>query len=158
MKSRASSSRAGGRAAFTVPNGGTAPFEGRATEPALHGFSGAQRQYAIGFNHPCKAVEDPGLGVLIEIDQDVAAEDHIEGAEMGKIVQQIQLPVLDHGTDIGIELPEFSDPREMLDQRLNRQPALDLELAEDAGLGFFQNAVRQVSCENLDPPSRQHRA
>jgi len=42
------------------------------------------------------------LGVLIEVDQDVAAEDHVENPELGKIVQQIQLPMLHHRTDVGI--------------------------------------------------------
>ena len=42
--------------------------------------------------------------------------------------------MLHHRADIGIELPHIADLREMLDQQLNRQPALNLELAEDAGL------------------------
>jgi len=45
--------------------------------------------------------------------------------------------------NIGIELPQFSDLREMLDQHLNRQSALDLELVKIPGFGFFQNTVRQ---------------
>ena len=56
-----------------------------------------------------KAVEDVGLGVLVEIDQHVAAEDHVERAEVGKILQQVQLAVLHHGADVGIELPQFAD-------------------------------------------------
>src|SRR5258705_13089744 len=42
------------------------------------GFSRAQRQDAIGLDHPGKAIEDADLGLLIEINQDVAAEDHVE--------------------------------------------------------------------------------
>ncbi len=48
-------------------------------------------------------------------------------------MQQIELPVLDHRADIGIELPQLADLREMPDQHLDRQTALYLELAEDAG-------------------------
>ena len=102
-------------------------------------------------------VEDAGLGVLVEIDQDVAAEHHVEGAEMGEILQQVELPVLDHGADIGIELPQLAGLGEMLDQHLDRQAALHLELAEDAGLGLFQHALRDVGRDNLDPPARQRR-
>ena len=111
------------------------------------GFGGAQRQYAVGFDRPCKAIEYRGLGVLIEIDQDVAAEDHVEGPEMGKILQQIQLPVLDHRADIGIKLPELSGLLEIFDEHLSLEPALDLELAKDTGFGFFKNTLRQVGCK-----------
>ena len=55
------------------------------------------------------AFEDVGLGVLVEIDQHVAAEDHVEGAEMGEVLQQVELAVLHHGADVGIELPELAD-------------------------------------------------
>ena len=124
----------------------------KASDDPDHGFGGAQRQQAVGLEQPGKALEDAGLGVLVEIDQDVAAENHVERSEMRKVLQQIQLPVLDHGADIGIELPQLSDLREMLDQHLDRQAALDLELAEDAGLGFFQHALRQIGRDDLDPP------
>src|ERR1035437_9808973 len=120
-----------------------------------NGFGGTQRQYAVGFEHLCKAIEDAGLGVLVEIDHDVAAENHVERSKMRKILQQIQLPVLNHGADIGIELPQLAYLSEMLDQHLNGQPALDLELAEDAGSGFFKNPLRQIGSKNFNPPSRQ---
>jgi hypothetical protein len=42
-------------------------------------------------------------------------EDDVEHAEVGKILQQIELPELHHGADIGIELPQFAGLREMLD-------------------------------------------
>ena len=111
-----------------------------------------------GSSSLAQALEDAGLGVLVEIDQHVAAEDHVESAEMGEILQQIELPMLHHGADIGIELPELADLREMLDQQLDRQAALHLELAEDAGLGFFQHRLRQIGRDDLDPPARQRRA
>src|SRR5204862_2607266 len=75
---------------------------------ADHGFSRAQRQYAIGFEYLCDALEDMGLGVLVEIDQHVAAEDHVEGAEVGEVLQQVELLVLHHGADVGIELPQLA--------------------------------------------------
>ena len=37
-----------------------------------------QRQHAVGLQHAGHPLEDADLGVLVEIDQDVAAEDEIE--------------------------------------------------------------------------------
>ena len=77
---------------------------------------------------------------------------------MGKVLQQVQLAMLDHAADIGVELPKLSDLREMLDQQLDWQPALHFELAEQAGLGFFEHALRQVGRDNLDSPAGQRLA
>ena len=60
-------------------------------------FGRPQRQHSRRVRASLQAVEDAGLGVLVEIDQHVAAEDHVEGAEMEEVVQQIELPVLHHG-------------------------------------------------------------
>src|SRR5450631_4385657 len=96
-----------------------------------HRFGGAEHQKAIGLGRLGEAVEYVGLGILVEIDQDVAAEDDVEDAKMGKILQQVQLPVLDHGADVGIDLPDLAYLLEVLDQHLDREAALDLELAVD---------------------------
>ena len=104
------------------------------------------------------AVEDVGLGVLVEIDQHVAAEDDVEGAEMGEVLQQVELPVLHHGADVGIELPQFALLGEILHQQLDRQAALHLELAEHAGLGFFQHRLRKIGRHDLDAPAGKRRA
>jgi hypothetical protein len=89
----------------------------------------SQRQKAIGLGRPGEAAENIDLGVLIEIDQNVSAEDHIEDPELGKIVQQIQLPVRNHRPNICIDLPELADLLEVFYQQLNRQTALNFELA-----------------------------
>ncbi len=44
---------------------------------------------------------------------------------------------------------------EVLDQHLDRQPALHLELAEDAGSGFFKHRLRQIGRDDFNPPPRQ---
>src|SRR5882757_6854428 len=94
-----------------------------------HRFGRSQRQEAIGLGRPGEAAENVDLGVLIEINQNVSAEDHIEGPELGKIVQQIQLPVRDHRANIRVDLPELADLLEVFDEHLNRQTALNFELA-----------------------------
>ena len=57
----------------------------------------------------CDAVEHADLGLLIEIDQHVAAEHHVEAAEAGEIGQQIERPVLHHGADVRRDLPGVAD-------------------------------------------------
>ncbi len=59
-----------------------------------HRFRCTKHEKAVRFGRLGKAIEDVDLGVLIEVDQNVPAEDHVEDPELGKIVQQIQLPVL----------------------------------------------------------------
>ena len=57
-------------------------------------------------------------------------------------MQQIELPVLDHGANVRIELPQLSDLGEILDKHLNGQTPLHLELAVDPGLGFLKHLLR----------------
>jgi hypothetical protein len=39
-------------------------------------------QHAVGLQHPVEPLEDLDLGLLVEIDQHVAAEDDVELAEV----------------------------------------------------------------------------
>src|ERR1700730_2856844 len=52
-----------------------------------HRFGCSQHEEPVRFVRLGEAVENVDLGVLIEVDQNVAAEDHIEDPELGKIVQ-----------------------------------------------------------------------
>ena len=63
------------------------------------GFGGTQRHHAIGLDASRKALEYAGLGLLVEIDQNVTTEDHVERADMGEILEQVELPVRNHGPD-----------------------------------------------------------
>ena len=62
-------------------------------------ISGAQGQHAIGLDHRRKPLEDAGFGLLVEIDQNVSAENHVERTKMRKILQQVELPMLHHGAN-----------------------------------------------------------
>ena len=79
----------------------------------------------------------------------------LECPKLGKVVQQIELPVLHHGADVGVDLPELSRLLEIFDQQLDRQTALHLELAVDAGPRFLQHLLRQVGGKDFDPPAGQ---
>src|SRR2546429_651900 len=87
------------------------------------GWYGTQRDAAVRSEPPVLQPENIDLGALVEIHQDVSAENHVERGEMGKILQQVELPVLHHGADAAVELPPLSGLREILDQHLNRQAA-----------------------------------
>src|SRR5262249_6094345 len=117
------------------------------------GLGRAQHEKAVRSHDLGKTLEHVDLGLLVEIDQHVAAEHHVERAELREIVQQVERLVLHHRAQLGDDLPRLADLREILDQHLNRQPALDLELAVDAGLGFLQDLRREIRPENLDAPA-----
>lgn len=55
-------------------------------------FRRTQHEKTIRLGRLGKAVDDADPGIPIEIDQDVPAEDHVEDPELGKVVQQIELP------------------------------------------------------------------
>ena len=63
-----------------------------------------------------------------------------------------------HGADLGVDLPELAVLLEVFDQQLNRQAALDLELAVDAGLGLLEHFLGQVGGDDFDPPSGERGA
>src|SRR5665213_956219 len=123
-----------------------------------HRFGCAEHEKAVRFGHLGKAVEYVDLGVLIEIDQNVAAEDHVESSELGKIVQQIQLPMLNHRAEVRIDLPQLSRLFEVFDEHLNRQAALHLELAIYSRLGLLEHLLRKVGGDDFDPPAAERAA
>src|SRR4051794_3902945 len=53
------------------------------------GLSGAQGQHAIRLDDPCKALEDAGFGLLVEVDQNVSAEYHIERTKMREVCSRL---------------------------------------------------------------------
>ena len=110
------------------------------------------------FHRLGETAEDIDLGILVEIDQDVAAEDDVEGAELGEIVQQIQLPMLNHGAQLRADLPKLAVLLEIFDEQLNRKAALDLELAVDARFRFLEHFRGQVGRDDFDAPSGERRA
>src|SRR5580698_1304490 len=133
----------------------TAPFRKRLEgigQPD-HGFRSTQHQKSVSLGDPGEPVENVDLGVLVEIDQHVPAENDVEDPELGKVVQQVQLAVLDHGANVRIDLPEFSGLLEIFDEHLNRQAALHLELAVDSRFGFLENLLRKVGGEDFEPPA-----
>src|SRR5690348_14879118 len=99
---------------------------------AHHGLGGAEHQKTVAGGDARQPIEHVDLGLLVEIDQHVAAEDQIEDAEVGKVRQQVELAEFDHGADVRRDLPELTGLGKMLDQELDRQPALHLELAVEA--------------------------
>ena len=65
-------------------------------------------------------------------------------------MQQIQLPVLNHRADVGVDLPELAGLLEVFDKHLNRETTLHLKLAVDARFGFLEHLLRKVRREDFD--------
>jgi hypothetical protein len=123
-----------------------------------HRFRRAKHQKAIRFDRLGKPVQHIGLGLLIEVDQYVPAEDQVEHPELGEVVQQVELPVLNHRADVGIDLPELSRLLEVLEQHLDREAALDFELTVKPRFGFFERLLGEVGRYDFDAPAGERRA
>src|SRR5579871_4411393 len=65
-----------------------------------NGFGCTQHQHAVRLDRLCDALEDSRLGLLVEIDQDVAAEDDVEFAEAGEVLHQVELAILHHPANV----------------------------------------------------------
>ena len=97
-----------------------------------HGLGGAEHDRASRVEGAGEAAQHVGLRGGVEIDQHVAAEDDVEGAELGEALEQVELPELDHGADRRRELPVVAGLGEVLQEKRDRQAALDLELAVES--------------------------
>ena len=51
------------------------------------------------------------------------------------------------------DLPLLAGLAEIFHQQLDRQPALHLELAVEAGLGALEHLAGDIGGEDLDPPA-----
>jgi len=69
------------------------------------GLGGAEHQIAVTRGDARQAIEHVDLGLLVEINQHVTAEDDVELAELDEIAEQIELTVPDLRPDIGGDLP-----------------------------------------------------
>lgn len=70
---------------------------------------GPEHQKPVFGHLPGDPIEDGDLGLLVEIDQHVAAEDDIEIAQHRKIVKQVKRTELNHAAQFGRESPGFAD-------------------------------------------------
>jgi len=74
---------------------------------------------------------------------------------MGKILQQIELAVLDHGAQFRIDLPHLADLLENISPATGLAGRAEPQLAVDSRLGFLQHLLRQIACKNFQPPAGQ---
>ena len=72
---------------------------------ADHGLGRAEKHGPAGVERLCDASQHIRFRRRIEIDEDVAAEDDVESAEMAEALDQIQGPEGDHGADLRRDLP-----------------------------------------------------
>src|SRR3546814_959608 len=96
-----------------------------------HSLGTAEIEEAVGRHDLSNATQHLALGGLVEVDQHVAAEHHVELPEHRRIVEQIERLVGDHAADFLADAPLLAFLGEMLHQQSARQAALHLELRVD---------------------------
>src|SRR6516225_3854294 len=119
------------------------------------GLGCTEHQITVTIQILRQTVKNADLRRLVEIDEHVAAEHHVEYAELRKIADQVKHSKLYHRANVGSDLPIFVDLLEILEQQHDRQPALYFELAVNCGSRSAQSLVGNVGCEDLDLPSGQ---
>ena len=90
------------------------------------------------------------FGVLIEVDQHIAAEDDVEHAERAQVAQQVEFAKLRHGAQRVGDAPVGLLLAEIAHQHLHGQAALDLELRVQAFLRAGQLFARDVGADDVD--------
>ena len=101
----------------------------KAIAQAYRGFRSAEDEIAVARWRSGQAAKHITLRILVEIDQDVPAQDHVEGSKRRKIRKKIEVVIFNHGANLRSDLPLLAELREIFDEQLNRQPALHFELA-----------------------------
>src|SRR3546814_2670966 len=104
-----------------------------------HSLGTAEIEEAVGRHDLSNATQHLALGGLVEVDQHVAAEHHVELPEHRRIVEQIERLVGDHAADFLADAPLLAFLGEMLHQQSDRQAALHLELRVEAFLCLLQD-------------------
>src|SRR5690606_16377623 len=118
-----------------------------------NGFGSAEHEIPVRRHLPGDPVEHVDFRLLIKVNQHVAAEYDVVFSESDQAVEKIELPPLNHRTKICVDLPEISLLREVFQQHLDRQAALDFELAIDACPRPFEYFVRQIGSKNVEAPA-----
>src|SRR3546814_10894107 len=88
-----------------------------------HSLGTAEIEEAVGRHDLSNATQHLALGGLVEVDQHVAAEHHVELPEHRRIVEQIERLVGDHAADFLADAPLLAFLGEMLHQQSDRQAA-----------------------------------
>ena len=75
---------------------------------ADHAFGRAHQQEAVSGERPREPRQNVAFRRDIEVEQDVTAEDRVEGAQSAKIGKQIKLPEIDARAQKFVDLPAFT--------------------------------------------------
>jgi hypothetical protein len=100
----------------------------------------------------CYGIQQLRLGRLIEIDQHIATEYHVELPQRPEIAQQIPLAVLHHTANRLADPPAVFLLAKVAHQHLHRQAALHLELRVHSVARALHLIAGQVGADDLDPP------
>ncbi len=116
----------------------------------------AEEQHGSGPLQRRHAAEQPALRILVEIDDHVATEDHVQRATHRQWLDQVQLPEGDHLRKFRLHLVArcrgVTAAAEILAEQRTRHVAHAF-LGIDAGLGVLQHVGIEVGRENADVPA-----
>jgi len=99
------------------------------------GLGPAEDQVAVGPQHPPHPLEDLSPGLRLEVDEDVAQEQHVHGRQRRERGREVELPGVDQPAQRLVDLPFGAGAGEVPDELGRGQAAVDLELAVARGPG-----------------------
>src|SRR5689334_3323432 len=125
-----------------------AGIEGKLVGDPEHRLGATKEEITVVRELPVNAPQDVALGRRVEVDQHVAAEHDVEHAERGEIVEQVELAEGDLAPNGRGEFPTvFRDFGEVLEERLDRQAALNLELRVPSRRGLGEDRRIDIRAE-----------
>jgi len=104
----------------------------------------AHEEIASGLQAGSKAIDELGLGLVTEIDHDVSTEDHIESADVGQGLDEIDAAVFDHVYDFRSH-PVPTIPVTLAAQKVSPQPRSECLLKPLCGVCAFPSSFQGVS-------------
>src|SRR5581483_1655180 len=134
------------------------PFDGHTFEPVVDvhgGFGCSEEEVAVGGQEALDAPDDGPLGVDVEVDEDVAQEDDVEGGKGRPGADEVQRGELDHRHDLGLQLVVDADLAEVLDEQRCGQPPVDLQRLVQAGPAPVDHLPGEVGGGDGDVPAPQ---
>ena len=119
------------------------------------GFGTAEYKVAIRLNDVAQLVENPLFGRNVEIDEDVANEDKVQGRQFRRASAQIDVMKLDPSTQVIANLPAVFHLLKVGFPQLDGQASGDFQVAVDAGRSALEHCMGQVAGKKADVPPGQ---
>jgi hypothetical protein len=117
------------------------------------GLRRAEHEITVRSKPIGKARKHRAFRHIVEIDQHVAAEDHVEDPEPVATVEQVVHAEGDGAANLRADLPDIADLLEIFHQQRDRQPSLNFELAILPFARFRQRLLDEIRGDDFDGPA-----